>query len=207
MRPAVLRPVALGLAAAAAVACNAVPAAAPLASARVASDMESYTIRRVGLLPPAGARLTPDQGRDLRSAFFAEFSATSDFEIVSLTETDLEAIPSMEPYRRGDYRPRTILSIARRYRVDALLIPTVTDLQSHPPQRLGLSVDLVSTETGQALWTSSVQLDAAQQRVRRGLEAWCRRQAGDVTDTTWELTLLSPRRFARFAAHQLAATL
>ena len=100
---------------------------------------------------------------------------------------------------------QSLSKIAKRYRVDALLIPTVTDLQSHPPQRLGLKVEMVSTETGQPIWSSAIQLDAAREDVRRGLEAWAMQHVGDVSQTTWELTLISPRRMARFAAFQIAA--
>ena len=198
--PASLALAALGLAACAS------PRSVPhLASARVVSDFDSYTLHRVGLLPPVGPAVTPDHGADLSAALFAEFSARTDLEIVPLTAADLEAIRSLEPYRRGGYAPRSVLAIAGRYRLDALLIPTVTDLQVHPPQRLGLSVDLVSTETGQALWSSSVQLDAARETVRNALKVWAEREVGDVSDTTWELTLISPRRFARYAAYQVAA--
>lgn len=186
-------------------ACASSPAPiAPLASARLATDFETYTIRRVGLLPPAGVRTTPEHGAELQAAFFAEFSAATDYEIVSFEARDLEAIPSLDPYRKGGYSAETLNRIARRYRVDALFIPTITDLQTHPPQRLGVSVDLVSTETGQTVWAASIQLDAAREATRRSLEAWAEQEVGDVSRTTWELTLISPRRLARFAAFQIA---
>lgn len=178
-----------------------------LGSARIVSDFQTYSLRRVGLLPPRGVPIDADQGAELTAALFAEFSAHTGYEVVSLDDHDLEAVPELEPYRSGKYRPGTILEVARRYRLDALWIPTVTDLQTHPPQRLGLSIDLVSTETGQAIWTASLQLDAARESVREGMRIWAEREVGDVSDTTWELTLISPRRFARFAAYQIATLL
>lgn len=177
----------------------------PLASARMVSDFDTYRIHRVGLMPPAGLRLTLQQSEHLQAAFMAEFSAATDFEIVRLTARDLEAIPRMEAHLRGRYSPRTVSEISRRYHLDALLVPTVTDLQTYPPQRLGVQVDLLSSETGQSLWESSVQLDATQERVRRSIEVWADTHLGDVSDNTWELTLISPSRFARFAAYQMAS--
>ncbi len=177
----------------------------PLASARMVWDFETYRIHRVGLMPPAGLSLTLQQSEHLQAAFMAEFSAATDFEIMRLTERDLEAIPRMEAHLRGRYSPRTVSEISRRYHLDALLIPTVTDLQTYPPQRLGVQVDLLSSETGQSLWESSVQLDATQERVRRSIEVWADTHLGDVSDNTWELTLISPSRFARFAAYQMAS--
>jgi hypothetical protein len=176
----------------------------PLASARMVSDFETYEIRRVGLMPAAGLTLTLQQSEHMQAAFMAEFSSATDFEIVRLTPRDLEAIPRMEAHLRGRYSPDTVSAISRRYHLDALLIPTVTDLQTYPPQRLGVQVDLLSSETGQSLWESSVQLDAAQERVRQSIEVWADTHLGDVSDNTWELTLISPSRFARFAAYQMA---
>ena len=200
-----LRRAAVGAAAVLLGGCLGTRSVPPLGTARMTSDFETYALRRVGLLPAAGPRLGADQAADLQAAFFAEFSAATDFEIVALTEEDLEAIPSMEPHRMGDYRPATILAVARRYRLDALLVPTVTDIQTHPPLRLGLAVDLVSTETGQALWAASIQLDASRAAVQESLRAWTARESGETTDAAWELALISPRRFARFAAFQLAS--
>lgn len=171
------------------------------------SDFETYELHRVGLLPAVGVKLTEQQEEDLQAACLAEFSAHANLEVVRLGETELEAIPSIEPHRLGSYSAAPILALARRYRLDALLVPTVTDLQVHSPQRLGLSMDLLSAETGQALWTASVQLDAAQAATRKGIESWARSEGGDLDDHSWEVTLLSPKRFARFAAFHLASLL
>lgn len=201
------RPALLALALALATGCAAPRAVPPLASARMVSDFDTYRLERVGLLPPVGRRLTEQQQDDVQAACMAEFGAGTAMEIVRLTTPDLEAVPAIEPHRRGRYSAEAILALARRYRLDALLIPTVTDLQVHPPQRLGLSVDLLSAETGQALWSSAVQLDAAQEATRDSIETWARAHQGDVSDHTWEVTLLSPKRFARFAAFHLASLL
>ncbi len=179
----------------------------PLASARVVSDFGTYRLGRVGLLPPVGLALTEQSSDDLQAACMAEFSAGTAMEIVRLSVPDLEAVPAMDPHHKGSYPAEAVLALARRYRLDGLLIPTVTDLQVHPPQRLGLSVDLVSAESGQTLWSAAVGLDAAQERTRDSIETWARTRQGDVSDHTWEVTLLSPKRFARFAAYHLASLL
>jgi len=189
------------------VGCAAPQEVPPLATARMVSDFGTYRLERVGLLPPVGASLTEQQQDHVQAACQAEFSAACALEVVRLEAPDLEAVPALEPHRRGSYSAEAVLALARRYRLDGLLIPTVTDLQVHPPQRLGLSVDLVSAETGQALWSSAVRLDAAQAATRESIETWARAHQGDVSDHTWEVTLLSPRRFARFAAFHLASLL
>lgn len=190
-------------------ACATVPQPPPeaLASAQVVPDLDSYVLRRVGLLPLIGPGLSGERAAELQSAFFAELSAASRYEVVQLSRADLSEVPRSEPYRRGWYEPRTIIDLARRYRLDAVFVGTVTDEQPFPPQRLGVQLDLVASETGLVIWSAAAQLDASQERVVRRLEAWAHDELGESERQDVHLILISPRRFARFAAHEIAAVL
>lgn len=179
----------------------------PLADARIVSDFDTYTLRRIGLVPFTGEGLTRERSVELQAAFFAEISAATPFEVVPLEPADLAEIPTSDPYRRGAYEPRTIIEVSRRFNLDATLIGTVTDQQYFPPQRLGVQLDMVAAETGLVIWSSSLQLDASKRRVRDSLRAWSQEDQGDLDDEDWELTLISPRRFGRFAAWQVARLL
>jgi hypothetical protein len=182
-----------------------------LASARSAPDFDSYRLRRVGILPPVSAA---DVGRaDLRAlqeGLAAELARRAPLEVVLLEADDLEEVRASQPHLRGWYRPDTIIATSRRFSLDGLLFATVTHARRHPPQALGLSVDLVAAETGLVVWTSSVQLDANDPRVTQGLQVFYgrdpRRPVEDPGRMPWELALLSPERFARFGAHQIALT-
>jgi hypothetical protein len=178
-----------------------------LASAEIVTDFETYQIRRVGLLLGAESVMTPEHAEQLKAAFFAEFSASTPYEIVPLTIGDLEEIPRSEPYRRGWYKAQTVIDITRRYNLDAVLVGTITDQQFFPPQRLGVQFDLVAAETGLVIWSSSLQLDAGQKAVRETMRHWANKELGGVASDDWRLTLISPRRFARFAAFQVAQVL
>ena len=178
-------------------------------TARVVQDFDSYRLDRVGLLPIFGDRVTQEQQEVLQSTFYSELSRSTNFEIVALTDKDLAEVPSSEPVRRGWYHTRTILEISQRFKLDGLLIGTVTDLQTFHPQRISVQFDLVSAETGLTLWTSSLHLDAGEQRVREGLETFSSLGENEASGSgePWELSLMSPRRFARFAAWQVARLL
>jgi len=180
------------------------PAELDLATARITSDFETYTLRRVGLVPLRGFDLDVDQERVLRSAIFNEFSQGTPYEIVPLERNDLEEVPGSDPYRRGRYDPRTIIALSRRYELDGVFVTTITDHQFFDPQRLSMQIDLVATETGVAIWSSSIHLDASHPEVRKSLRAYLERE--DESET-WEINLLSPRSFAQFAAHQMARML
>ena len=93
-------------------------------------------------------------------------------------------------------------------RVDAILFGTVTQSRFYPPQILSLQIDLVAAETGVVIWSSAVHLDANDKRVLEGLEIYYgRKTAGDESAPSWEVSLLSPERFARFGAFQIACLL
>jgi hypothetical protein len=171
-----------------------------LSSAEVAGDFDSYEIRRVGILPFAGAELTEAERRQIQASFSAELTHSTTYEIVLLDERDLEALEASDPHRRGWYKPRTILGLARRHHLDGILFGTVTSRRYFEPQAIGLEVDLVAAETGLAIWSSAVHLDAADPAVRAGLEEF-------YAGADWRTALLSPERFARFAAFQVAALL
>jgi hypothetical protein len=180
-----------------------------LATARVASDFETYRVERVGLMPFQGSDLTAEQSAALEAAFFTEISHSTPFELVLLAEDDLAEVRHSDAYRRGWYAPETIVAVGRRYSLDAVLFGTVTQSQFFPPQKLSVSVDMVAAETGLVIWSSAVHLDATEERVRNGLEAYFSNTAGEAEDAAqdWRLALLSPSKFAQFAAFQVASML
>jgi hypothetical protein len=175
-----------------------------LASAQVSNDFETYKLRRVGLLPFAGRQLDDDARGAFQLAFLSEIAQSTPYEVVLLDRSDLEEIVESEPYRRGWYRPRTIIELSRRYSLDAIMFGTVTQQRTFPPQLLSMEIEMVAAETGLVIWSSSVHLDATDTRVVDGLKIYW----GDKEDKrAWELALLSPERFARFAAFQVACLL
>jgi hypothetical protein len=179
-----------------------------LAHASVTSDFQTYGLKRVGLLPFQGECLDVESARELQAAFATELSTGSGLEVVPLSQSDLEEVQKSEPFRRGSIKPATVLALAKRYRLDGLFSGTVTDVRGYAPLRLCVDMDLVASETGLSIWSASAQLDASDERVRRGLEQWIRRnRSGSSANEGTEIYLMSPRRFAQFAAAQIAALL
>jgi hypothetical protein len=198
----------LALGAFACAGCRAAPPdPGPLATSAIASDFATYRIARVGLLPFSGRDVDTDGALDLQRAFQLELARVMPYELVPLSSADLDEVEASEPYRRGRHDPRAILELAERYRLDALLFGTVTQLEPYPPQKLGLELELVATETGQSLWTSELQLDAGDARVRQRLDLWQASQKADGGGReSVQLTLVSPERFSRFAAWEVATS-
>jgi hypothetical protein len=176
-----------------------------LARASSAADMASYRVQRVAVVPFTGADVSAERAQDLENGLALELAPRVTFEIVQLTAEDLAEIPRAEPYRRGWYSARTLLELSKRFSVDAVLVGTVRELVAYPPLHLSTQVELVSCETGQVAWSSSVELDARDNRVLRGIEAW-HAYEHDSHDAPGDeaLTIISPAVFARFAAREIA---
>jgi hypothetical protein len=182
------------------------PDPGPLATSVVAADLATYSLVRVGVPPLRAPDVDAANRSALQGALVAELSQVMPYELVPLDDDDLVEVNTHDAFRRGRYDTRAVLEVARRYRLDALVLGTVTHYQPYPPQALGLEVELVAIETGATLWTSSLQLDAADARVRARLERWQRDHKSDGGNReSVQLTLVSPERFARFAAAEVAA--
>lgn len=176
-----------------------------LANAVVSSDFASYQLRRIGLPPFRGRNLPEEQGLALQRALHSELSQSTPFEIVQLEGADLAELESSDPHRRGWYKPKTIIGLSQRFSLDGILFGVVTQERFFPPQLLSLQVDLVSAETGLVIWSGKVDLDASDERVVDGLRLYYGAHGDD--DEDWHVALLSPERFARFAAFQIACLL
>ncbi|MEZ5973478.1 MAG: hypothetical protein R3F17_01425 [Planctomycetota bacterium] len=175
-----------------------------LGSARVVSDIDSYSLRRIGLLPLEGMDPTLAESREMAMVLGAEFAARTGLEVLVMQPSDLTEVTHLEPHRLGRFEIATVIELGRRHRLDALLVPSLIERRGYPPQRLTLQVDLVSTETGMSLWFGQVQADAGEGRTQEAVEYWVESENGE-RGCDWQVVLLSPKRFYRFVCHQLLA--
>ena len=178
-----------------------------LSTSRLAADFDTYNFQRVGVLPVEGD-LEDEFAIGLQQDLYTELSRSTPYELVPLSKADLFDVQKSEPLRRGAHRPEALVEISRRYRLDGILFSHVPHRRIYPPQELSLQSELVASDTGQVVWSSSVHLDASDERVRHGLEGFfSRAHDAETGGAGWELSLLSPTRFARFAAFQIALQL
>lgn len=177
-----------------------------LASAKVASDYQSYKLRRVGVMPVTCKDLSDDEALQLQEIVFNEFNEVVDFELVLLSDYDVSEIEKVNVNKVGNHRGKAVLEISRRFNLDGLLVTNVTQRKAFPPQKLNVQADLVATETGMAIWHSAVTLQADRADVRLGVEAFYGNGL-PMSDDSWAGALLSPSRFARFGVWQMARTL
>ena len=85
------------------------------------------------------------------------------------------------------------------------MVGTITSRRVVPPQVLGVQLDLISCETGATIWSADLMLDAARTDVQEAVATWSNDDLG--REDGGAMVLLSPRRYAHFAAYQLARLL
>ncbi len=205
-----VRRMALALAAASCASCAMVHREPPpeLARTRFVSDYPTYSLRRVGLLPIAGLEGDPRRQAEFAQAFLFEFARSAPYEVVALDAGQVAEVDPSRPHERGAYSARTVLELAQRFRLDGLLMGEVTQLEVYSPQLLAVQLELISAETGLAIWASAVHIDGGDRDLTPNFEHFRRMQRDDAQGSAdLQVTLLSPARLARFAAFEIARTL
>lgn len=178
-----------------------------LARSRVTPDFATYPLQRVGLLPLTSEGSDEPRLRELQQSLAFELARSAPFEVVTLSAADLAEVSQQAAHQRGTYSPTAILTAARRFRLDGLLVGTVTHLETYAPLTLGVKLELVPVETGLPIWVADLDLDTSEARVRESIDIYQARRldaGGAAEDST--VALLSPRCFLRFAAGEVART-
>ena len=194
-----------------ALAACATPAPAPLmGSARIAADFDSYRLQRVALLPfravdRTTGTLAAHEVGSLETSFHTELASGTPYDLIPLRGEDLAAVLPPDPFRDGWYTPDAIRLLRDRFHLDGVMVGTITSRRVVPPQVLGVQLDLISCETGATIWSADLMLDAARTDVQEAVATWSNDDLG--REDGGAMVLLSPRRYAHFAAYQLARLL
>jgi len=191
-------------------ACATVEPVPMMGSASIAADFETYRLQRVALLPfravdRTSGTLAAHEVGTLETSFHAELAAGTPYDLIPLRGEDLAAVLPPDPFRDGWYTPDAIRLLRDRFHLDGVMVGTITSRRVVPPQVLGVQLDLISCETGATIWSADLMLDAARNDVQDAVAAWSKGDLGK--DDGGAMVLLSPRRYAHFAAYQLARLL
>ena len=142
---------ALALVAGAALAACQAPRVPLLARAQVTPDFETYDVRRVALLPPRGPRDTdaprPQALAELQDDLATFIATGTPYEVVELSEADLLELALDDPLVDGFLSVDSLLGLAERFRVEAVVYSQVLHERLHPPLAIGLHAEPVARIT------------------------------------------------------------
>jgi hypothetical protein len=168
-------------------------------------------ISRVAVLPLSGEIQPPEAMREIDEAFYSEFNKTQVFEGVKVDRSELEENIHREQLPSTESVPREFLAeLERKYGAEAVLFTDITHYRPYRPIAIGVRTKLVSLKTNEVLWAIDSTFDSAEPAVAAAARTYSKLteqnpvslQASDSSGV-----LLSPRRFARFVAREVFATL
>lgn len=169
-------------------------------------------MRRVAVLPMALATSDPmlEAGRDnLNDVVFAELRATRRFEFLRVEPDSLRRWTGREFWKASDELPTDWMEILREQTgCDAVLLLELTHYRPYAPVAVGFHLTLVTARDRLVWWAVDELLDAGEPSVARSARKFYRKHVGGRrTGSDPRFMVKSPRLFARYAMHCLAATL
>ena len=101
-----------------------------------------------------------------------------------------------------------MIEAKKRFKVDAIIFGTITHYMPYEPPVLGIKVGMFSTVTGNVIWTADTILDSSEASVVQLVRTYYRRNYQRKQSLYgWKIILVSMKRYAQFAAHQVITTL
>lgn len=175
-------------------------------------------VARVLVLPALNESPYTRAGAEVRDALTSELQRVGRFEVVAAPQDD-RAVLAAVVHRGGRFDEGVMLELARAFRADVVVHPTVSHYSPYPRPRLGLIVQAVAPAEGKVvasvdgLWDTTDSCVA--ERVRafyrqrpRPLPPWIRNHVIASDDSfAGELALDSPALFQRYICHEAVAVL
>lgn len=171
---------------------------------------KSLPMRRVAMLPLAGGRFSAEALRDVTTAFQSELSRKTLFEVVPVSGADLEAICGQRQLSSVEPIPSEVLRTLReRFGAEGVLFTDITHFNPYRPVAIGVRAKLVDAGTGAITWACDVVFDSGQPAVAETARKFQRKFADPhraLADDGGSV-LISPARFAKFAANEAFSSL
>jgi hypothetical protein len=166
-------------------------------------------IRRVVVLPLwVAADTPPESAEQLDPVVVAELQKQNRFEVVTLSRAECRVRFRSEALLSSSALPHDLLGIMQReFAADAVLFVDLTVFHAYKPLGLGLRAKLVTTQQPKLVWSFdnifSADDPAVANSARHHFIDHDRSVPADLTSAV----LLSPSRFAEYAAHAMFNTL
>jgi hypothetical protein len=145
---------------------------------------------------------------EVTEAFSIELQKIAKFDIVLPRGFPEELLLQNDLWNKGLVRAETVIEAKKRFKVDAIIFGTITHYKPYEPPILGMKVGMFSTATGNVIWTADTILDSSEATVVRLVKNYYRTNYQRKQSLYgWKIILLSMKRYAQFAAHQVITTL
>jgi hypothetical protein len=167
-------------------------------------------VRRVVLLPLATEAVAPaETGESLDSVIVAALQKEQRFEVVSVSREECRRWFGSESFSSTAALPHGLLpKIAAKYGADGVMFVDLTVYQPYRPQAIGLRAKLATVRDVRLLWTFDEVIAATDPAVANSARRqFLKTDRGAQPVDLSPAALLSPGRFAAFAAEAMFGTL
>ena len=186
------------------------------ANYNLANGLMPESMRRVALLPMTSAMNTVEHqsGRQLLQTFMqAEIAKSGLFEVVYVSATKMEQLTGRPAWRMIDELPVDFIEqLTREYDCQGVLFSHLTVYQPYPPLNIGWRMGLVHLSpegnNGKVVWEIDDVFSAGEQAVINSARRNAIKNGLSDPELDAEFGLLnSPRRFGRYTAEAVVATM
>lgn len=178
----------------------------------VYKSADALGVRRVVLLPPYAALADANRRQDLDRNFSTELGATGRFEVVPISRNELVALCGRDQINSTEpLPPRLLAAIHGEYGAEAVMFVDITQDDPYRPLTLGVRAKLVDARGPglTPLWSCDSVFNAGNPAVANSARRFQLEEGRQEfpADQDGSSVLLSPARFARYAANATFATL
>jgi hypothetical protein len=167
-------------------------------------------IRRVALLPIFNDKYPAEELRVLDTAFNAELTKKSIFEVVPVSRASMESFFGERQVNSVENLPANLLDKLReRYGVDGILFTDITHYSPYRPLAIGVRAKLVDAKSGEIRWAFDYLFDSGNPAMAQAAKVYQARYNLDNQPLASDggTVLISPARFAKFVANQTYVSL
>ena len=173
----------------------------------LADARDLASVHRIMVLPFATSAGVVADNENIRDIYVNELQKLRRFEIVPLPKSAHEVDDLYSSMRAGRMSTDAIIGLCERYRLDGVLVGTVTAWRAYTPPQLGMRTSLVSVHSGSIVWKVDAIYDANDRSTVNDLRHYHDRvQTQDGNLHGWELNTIAPTRFTAYVAHRLVGT-
>lgn len=167
-------------------------------------------IRRVALLPLYNDKYAAEQLRVLDSAFNAELTKKSIFEVVPVSRSAMESLFGHRQFASVEDLPSNLMEKLReRYGVDGIVFTDITHYSPYRPLAIGVRAKLVDATSGEIRWAFDYIFDSGNPTIAQAAKLYQKKDNLDSLPLPSDggTVLISPTRFAKFVANQTYVSL
>lgn len=170
-------------------------------------DKDLHTIGRAALVELDNNSNYPQISTDVTEALFLALQKKQVFGLTVVRQDD-SAWRSLQLDLNSTYTLEQLLAIRKTLKCDAILIGTITEYQPYPHMAVGLRLNLMDLEDGELLWALEQVWDSADKTTEYRIKNYFQRQIrSNLAPLREQLIAISPLKFIRFVAYEVAETL